>query len=107
MLGFSHIYIPILCKLLLSQYHHSHEDIARVLQEMADISTVDFLYAAAELQFDYLDYDDTYQFARKCIKALSSINNKNAIDKLKLLSNSNIEKIAGYAKKELHYKGIV
>jgi hypothetical protein len=107
LLGFSYKYVPILCKLLLFPYHHSHEDIARVLQEIADISTVEYLYEATELKLDYLNYDDTYQFARKCIKALSAINNSNATNKLILISNNNVKTIAEYAKKELYYKGIL
>ncbi|WP_288812118.1 MULTISPECIES: hypothetical protein [unclassified Sphingobacterium] len=44
-----------------------HEEIAFMLQSLADPKTVDSLYQASMLQFVYLDYDDTYQFTRKCI----------------------------------------
>lgn len=93
-----------LCYLLQESWHEKHEDIAMLLKEIADISSVECLYKAAELQLDYLDYDDTYQFARKCIKALSAIGNEDAIEKLQILSNSKTKKIAEYAIKELRYK---
>lgn len=91
----------ILCNLLLESWHFSHEDIAMVLQDIKDPSTVECLFTAAQLQFKYLNYDDTYQLARKCIKALSAINNKESIIKLKLLSNNPNSEIKEYANKEL------
>lgn len=96
-----------LCELLMFSWHVKHEEIAMMLQDLADPRTVDSLYKAAELQFSYLDFDDTYQFARKCIKAISRINDVNAIGKLKLLAKSNIIEISNYAKKELCYKGLL
>jgi hypothetical protein len=98
------IYANELCSLLQMPWHTKHEDIAMLLKELADPSTVDCLFKTAELQFEYLEYDDTYQFARKCIKALSSIGNENAITKLKILSNSKIKEIAEFAKSELQDK---
>ncbi len=74
---------------------------------MKDPSTVDCLCKAAELHFEYLDYDDSYQFARKCIKALSAIDNEAAISKLQLLAQSSIPEVQQYAIKELKYKGFL
>ena len=104
---FSKDFSQIFCKLLQEDWHYKHEDIARVLQSLKDPSTVDCLYTAAELQFDYLDYDDTCQFARKCSKALSDIDNATAISKLQLLAQSNFSEIKQYAIKELKYKGLL
>lgn len=97
----------LLCQLLTENWHTKHEDIAMLLKQVKSPETVNCLYNAAELRFDYLDYDDTCQFARKCIKALSTIENKNAIEKLKLLANSKNHVIAEYAKKELRYKSML
>lgn len=96
-----------LCDLLKMPWHKRHEDIAMLLRDIADPSTVDCIYNATELQFQYLDYDDTYQFARKCVKALVAIGNENAIKKVKMLSNSKVHKITEYAKKELAQKGLL
>jgi len=95
------IFSEILCTLISKDWHHSHEDIAMLLKDIKDPATVNCLYNATELQFEYLNYDDTFQFARKCIKALAAIGNEYAIDKLKLLANSKIQEISEYAKKEL------
>lgn len=103
---FSTKFSGIFCDLLQENWHHSHEDIARTLQDLADDSTVECLFNAAQIQFAYLDYDDTYQFARKCIKALSAINNEAAIQKLRRLSENEIAEIRQYALKELKYKGL-
>jgi hypothetical protein len=93
-----------LCELLQYAWHKKHEDIAMLLKEIENPNTVGCLYKVTELKFDYLDYDDTYQFARKCVKALSAIGTQEAIDKLKLLTSSKTTKIAEYARKELRYK---
>lgn len=105
--GFSNKFSEVFCKLLQSDWHFRHEDIARILQGIKDSSTVDCLYNAAQLHFAYLDYDNTYQFARKCIKALSAIDNEPAISKIQLLAESNNPEIKQYAIKELKYKGLL
>jgi hypothetical protein len=97
----------VLCNLLLSDWHYKHEDIAMLLKEIRDPETVDCLYRATQMQFEYLDYDDTYQFARKCIKALAAIDNEAGITKLRSLAASETTVIADYAKKELIRKGLV
>lgn len=93
--------LNVLCLLLTNKYHFHHEDIAMLLKGVKSPETVDSLYYAAELQYDYLNYDDTYQFARKCIKALAAIGSENAYEKLRLLTNSRIPEIGAYARKEL------
>jgi len=98
------ILCPTLCSLLNENWHYKHEDIASLLKDINDPSAVNCLYSATELHFEYLNYDDTFQFARKCIKALAAIGNENAIDKLRLLTTSENSVISAYAKKELRYK---
>ncbi|WP_145973675.1 hypothetical protein [Phytobacter massiliensis] len=41
------------------------------------------------MKFDYLDFDDSYALAVKCIWALGDIATKESFEKLKLLSKSN------------------
>ena len=100
-------YVDIFNELLLVDWHDRHEDIASLLKGISSSKSVDALFKAATVQYDYLDYDDGYEFARKCIKALSSINNPEAIEKLRILSQYHIPEIAAYAVKELKYKGLV
>ncbi|SHL92616.1 hypothetical protein SAMN05444360_10611 [Chryseobacterium carnipullorum] len=56
-----------LCSVILESWHFKHEDIVQILHKLKDPSTVHFLYKVSEMHFDY---DDTYQLARKSIKAL-------------------------------------
>lgn len=104
---FSDKFSDIFCKLLLADWHRTHEDIARALKELKNPTTVECLYNATELKFDYLDYDDTFQFARKCIKAISAIDTELAISRLRDLAQSQNERIREYAVKELNYKGLI
>jgi hypothetical protein len=94
-----------LCNLILLPWHKKHEDLAMLLQTNAHPSIVDVLFKAVQLNLEYLDYDDTYQFPRKCIKAISSIGDENSTEKLKQLAEYSIKEIAEYAKKELMKKG--
>lgn len=102
---FNHDFAHILSKLIVEPWHYKHEDIAMLLKQIKSPQTVDSLYNATEMQFEYLGYDDTYQFARKCIKALSAIGDENATNKLRLLAASKTTEIAGYAQKEIRYMG--
>ncbi len=95
-----------LSELLLAQWHTKHEDIVSLLKDIANLNTIESLYEVTKLKLEYLDYDDTFQLARKSIKALSQINDKNAISKLKLILNDENEVISNYAKKELLKKGV-
>jgi hypothetical protein len=104
---FSRKFSPILCQLLKEDWHTSHEDIAMTLRDLKDPATIDSLFHASTLSFDYLDYDDTCQFARKCIKALSYVENDAANDKLRLLAQHENSVIREYALKELIYKGLI
>ena len=101
--GFSDKFSGIFCRLLQADWHYRHEDVARILQSTKDPATVDCLADAAELQFDYLGYDDTCGFARKCIWALADIGTFEAKAKLQQLAHSKNELIAEYAQKRLNH----
>jgi len=89
---------------MLANWHQKHEDVAALLKGIKATESIDVLYKAALVQHDYLDYDDTYQLARKCIKALAVIDTAEAIEKLQLLAKHSIREIREYAQKELKYK---
>jgi hypothetical protein len=93
-----------LAELLLKGWHYCHEQIAMILKEVKNPLTVDSLFHAANLRLEYLDYDDTFQLARKCIKAIAAIGDSKAIEKLNLLAQNDREIIRFYAEKELQYK---
>lgn len=89
--------IYLLEKLILEKWHYKHEDLARLLQEYKSPSSVDVLYLASNLNLEYLDFDDNYSLAIKCIWGISCIGNENAIGKLKILSKSKNQKIKNNA----------
>lgn len=101
----SNKYVSILNKLLVVSWHFNHEDIAALLQGIKSAESVNALYEGAMKNYDYLDYDETYQLARKCIKALADIGNSVAVDKLNLLAESDTPAIRQYAQKELKNRG--
>ena len=101
--SFSGDYVDVLCKLILEKWHYKHEDIALILQELKDPKSVNFLYQAALLKLDYLNYDNSYALARKCIHALGDISTENSREKLALLASSDIPIIREKALKQLHY----
>jgi hypothetical protein len=93
--------VPLLARLLVAYGHNSHEDIALVLQWRRDPRAVEALGAAALMKHDYLAFDNSYAFARKCTWALADIGTPEAQAKLRLLAANSDETIAGYAQKRL------
>lgn len=88
--GLSRQWAPLLCKLMEEDWHYSHEDIARALQDLRVPSTIDCLYRTALRKHDYLAYNDNESLAVKCIWALHDIGTSEAIEKLQLLSRSDL-----------------
>ncbi|NJC71935.1 HEAT repeat domain-containing protein [Planosporangium thailandense] len=80
--------VPVLCDLLIADWHHKHEDVARYLQELADPAAVPALRRAAELDLPYLEYDENRALSRKCMWALSDIRTDAAVAALESLSHS-------------------
>lgn len=99
--GLSKNHVPILIKLLSVDWHYKHEDIAQLLQNFKDPRSIECLYKAALARYSYLDYDDSYALAVKCIWALGDINTEQSKAKLKLLSQSTISTVKKAAKQQL------
>ncbi|CDG89183.1 HEAT repeat domain-containing protein [Xenorhabdus bovienii] len=53
--------------------------------------SVDALYQVSNFELDYLDFDDSYALAVKCIWGLGDIGTPEALEKLKILSISDNE----------------
>jgi hypothetical protein len=105
LLGFRFGFPPdtgdILCKLLQADWHMQHENIASALQKLKDPQCVEALYETALKQFAYLDYDESYALAVKCIWALKAIDTPEAIEKLELLAQSDNPIISKNARRRL------
>jgi hypothetical protein len=92
---------PLLVELLLLPWHYKHEDIASALQGLRVPGTADALAQAALVKHDYMDADDSYPFARKCIWALADIGTREARAHLERLARANDTEIAAYAQRRL------
>jgi hypothetical protein len=79
-------YTSTLLNLLDEKWHKSEEDIVSVLELIKDPASIDKLY---EIAINVPDYDDMRALAKKCMWALSAINVPEALQKLKMLKNSN------------------
>ncbi|MEY8712549.1 hypothetical protein [Mangrovibacter phragmitis] len=93
--------MDILNELLLSDWHNKHEDLVRIIENKKSKSSVDYLYNAIFMKLEYMDYDDDYVFATKCVRALSKIGGDAAMKKLKLLCASGNNIIKDRAMKEI------
>lgn len=65
--------IQLLNEMLVSDWHHQHENIALLLEKACDASSTEYLYNAAIAQFEYLEFDENNALAVKCIWALGKI----------------------------------
>ena len=81
--GVNNEYSDIFCKLLNEDWHYSRENIALMLKDIKDESTVKCLYSGA---LNIPEFDDFRSLAKKCIWALAAINTEEAKQKLYLLS---------------------
>ena len=97
----SRSWAPLLAQLLEEEWHTSHEDLASALQDIRDPSTVEALFCTARKRLRYLAYDDAFALAVKCIWALHDIGTDAAIQKLELLTSSEVPPIRAAAKERL------
>lgn len=77
--------INILNKLLLSDWHYKHEDIALLLEELSSIESIQYLYDAIELRPHYLTWDENFPFEVKCVRAIYYIGKEKAYPYLEKL----------------------
>ncbi|HCC07586.1 MAG TPA: hypothetical protein DEP72_05445 [Clostridiales bacterium] len=98
---FTEDFVEILCKLIEEPWHYQHEDIARLLQKLKSPQTVECLYKTALTQFEYLEFDEAFALAVKCIWALGDINTPKSREKLELLTQSDNEIIRDNAINQL------
>ncbi|MDG4824616.1 hypothetical protein O7635_22430 [Asanoa sp. WMMD1127] len=89
--------VPLLCRLLVADWHRDHENIARFLQEYADPRAVPALRRAADMEFAYRDFDDSRALSRKCMWALSDIRTAEAVAALESLTGSADERVRDLA----------
>ena len=94
-------FINDLIELLNEGFHFKHEDIVRLFQEAKDPRTCQILKETTFKKFGYLNYDDSFGLARKCIWALADIGTSEAKNFLKEISETSNDIISKYATKRL------
>lgn len=99
-------YTKVLCSLIEADWHKSHEDIAFTLSKLKPLNAVESLYKAVFHELEYLNYDDNFALAVKCIWGLGNINSPDSIEKLKSLSKSTNEIIKSNAMEQLEMLGL-
>ena len=74
-------FVPLLCKLVIADFHIKHEDMVGLLQDAADPYSIPFLRQTALLKpkLTHLDYDDYGSYYKKCFHALIDIGTPEAI----------------------------
>jgi hypothetical protein len=98
---FSKDFVGDLCEILEESWHNQHENIARLLQSLESPEAIESLYKAALTRFEYLDYDEAFALAVKCIWAIWAINTPESHKKLELLSRVDNEIIRKCAQERL------
>lgn len=101
--GWTATHIGLLGQLANADWHRSHEDVARALDELKDPESIPALFEAASKTYRGLAYlsDGGHAYARKCTWALARINTADAWQKLELLVQSDDTQVQGYARKRL------
>jgi hypothetical protein len=100
-------YVDVLCKLMYEPWHYEHEDIALIFEQIKSPRTIECLYQTALTQFEYLEYDEAFALAVKCIWALGEIKTSDSIEKLKLLTESDNQIIKDNAINQLKRNRVI
>jgi len=82
--GFTQDCADVLCRLLVEEWHISHEDIARELKVFRYPGAVDYLFKTALTCYPYIASE--HALGVKCIYALHEIGTDKAREKLQLLA---------------------
>lgn len=78
-------FLDKLNRLVVSDWHHDHEDIVWLLQKKSSVNSLDYLYNAIELHPQYLEWDDNYAFEKKCVRAIYYIGKEKSFPYLEKL----------------------
>jgi hypothetical protein len=99
--GISSEHAELLTRLLVADWHHSHENVASALDTLRYPGAVNALYTTALKKYDYLWYDEAFALGVKCIWALGNIGNAEAVEKLKAISKQGNRILRANARKQL------
>lgn len=95
-------FISYFNQLIIEEWHKEHENIVGLLQRNGgNDESVDNLFKAIFMTFEYLEWDDNYAFAVKCVWAIAVIHGINSEKYLKILAENDNEIISRNAKERL------
>lgn len=91
-----------LSRLLLEEWHESHEDIVFELGLIGDPRSIPAILQAAQSHIEYLErWGNLHEFQRKCAYALARIGTNESRDALEVLAASEDGHLREYAKEGL------
>lgn len=84
--------VPLLCELLLLDFHTRHEDIIGLLQKAADARSIPAVRQAVLLKprLEYLNHDDYGSYYKKCFWALKAIGTPEAVAVIREFAKSEV-----------------
>lgn len=94
--------VDVANQLLICNWHYKHEDITWILQKISSCESLEYLYAAIELQPQYLAWDDNYAFEVKCVRAIYHIGKEKSLPYLKKLCNHSNHVIRVMAQRQIN-----
>lgn len=99
--AFNKDYVDILNRLLISDWHYQHENIALLLEKISCLESLKYLYDAIELHPQYLSWDDNYPFEVKCVRAIYYIGKEKAFPYLAELCTHQNDVIREMAQRQI------
>lgn len=94
-------YVSILNKLLLSDWHYQHENIALLLEKISCFDSVKCLYDAIHRHPSYLSEDENCAFEVKCVRAIYYIGKEKSVSYLEKLSTHENDIVRETAQRQL------
>ncbi len=104
-IGFTFGFVPehtgVLCRLIESDWHYSHEDVVSALENLRTPDAVEALFRATQWIPKSLEYDESRALASKAIWALGKIPGPQAKTKLEALARSEDAILRNNAREQL------
>ena len=108
--GLERMFISYYNRLLVESWHFEHEQLIDFIKVFKDDSSIPFIEQAIKSNFEYMDCDINdcegttfFSFIRKCMWGLAEINTQEALDLLRVFSDSENPVIRQNAKNQLKW----
>lgn len=98
-------FFPILRKVLLEKWHHSHEDIVSLLELTASTENIETVFETCFLECSYLKSYGREVFVKKCVWALAKYDTQQAWEKIRMLESCSDDLVREATKRVLREMG--